>query len=181
MRLKPILVGLCSALFSLGLLACAQSPGDGDGSDGNHGFNGYGNNDPYADADLDWRQANLTWFESYPDPGSDECINYNGCTWAGHFAYFYGEKQSESWVANTHIAAVHQQDFDKYRGKILRIRQNGNQIDAKVYDLCADRDCNGCCTRNSAQTGFLIDLELHTYHKLDGRNGVVEWACLDCD
>ena len=29
-----------------------------------------------------WYSAHLTNYESYPDPGSDECILYNGCTWA---------------------------------------------------------------------------------------------------
>ncbi len=44
-----------------------------------------------------WRKSELTWYTSYPDPNSDECIIYNGCLWAGYFAYLVG-KQPESWV-----------------------------------------------------------------------------------
>src|SRR5205085_205553 len=33
---------------------------------------------------LVWRRANLTNFTSYPEPGSDERENHNGCMWAGH-------------------------------------------------------------------------------------------------
>ena len=37
-------------------------------------------------ADTVWHQANLTWYTSWPEPDSEECIEYNGCTWAGYFA-----------------------------------------------------------------------------------------------
>jgi hypothetical protein len=131
------------------------------------------------DTDDDWREANLTWFESYPDPGSDECINFNGCTWAGYFAGLNG-KQPEEWVAANNIAAVHSRDFAEYSGKTLRLRQGNKQIDVKVYDMCADSDCSGCCTQNSSQTGFLIDVESYTADRFGTRSGIVEWLCLDC-
>jgi hypothetical protein len=52
-----------------------------------------------------WKKANLTNFTSYPDPGSSECVNYNGCLWAGQFAFVSG-KQSESWVQSHNIIAI---------------------------------------------------------------------------
>ena len=125
------------------------------------------------------RKANLTWFESYPDPGSPECIEYNGCLWAGQFAALNG-KQPESWVKANNIAAVHQRDFSKYKLKTLRLRQGTHQIDVKVYDMCADSDCNGCCTKNAAATGFLIDIEKYTAERFGTRSGTVDWSCLDC-
>jgi hypothetical protein len=125
------------------------------------------------------RKANLTWFTSYPDPGSDECINYNGCQWAGMFAALDG-KQPESWVKANNIAAVHERDFAKYRLKTLRLTQGTRQIDVKVYDMCADSDCNGCCTRNAAATGFLIDIEKYTKERFGTSSGTVDWVCLDC-
>jgi hypothetical protein len=126
-----------------------------------------------------WQQANLTWYTSYPDPGSEECIVYNGCTWAGQFAALDGV-QPESWVAANNIAAVHSKDFEQYKLKTLRLRKGSAEIDVKVYDMCADSDCSGCCTANSASTGFLIDLESYTAERFGVWDGTVEWRCLDC-
>ena len=125
------------------------------------------------------RKANLTWFESYPDPGSAECLEFNGCKWAGQFAALDG-KQPESWVKANNIVAVHQRDFSKYKLKTLRLRQGTRQIDVKVYDMCADSDCNGCCTQNAAATGFLIDIEKYTAERFGTNSGTVDWNCLDC-
>jgi hypothetical protein len=145
----------------------STSGGDGDGDDDNG---------------LVWRRANLTNFESYPDPGSDECIHFNGCTWAGYFAFVSG-KQSEDWVRNNNIAAVHSRDANQYRLKTLRLRQDGRQIDVKVYDMCSDNDCSGCCTQNASRNGlnFLIDIEKYTMQRFGSGHGIVEWACLDCN
>ena len=46
---------------------------------------------------------------------------------------------------------------------------------------CSDNDCDGCCTENCKETGFLIDLETHTLEKFGVEQGIVEWACLDCE
>ncbi len=59
--------------------------------------------------DPTWRTANLTNFTSYPEPGSEECEDFNGCSWAGHFAFVDGQ-QSEDWVMEHNIAAVHSRD-----------------------------------------------------------------------
>ncbi|XP_037037416.1 uncharacterized protein LOC119075136 [Bradysia coprophila] len=126
-----------------------------------------------------WNRADLTNFESYPDPNSDECINYNGCLWAGYFAFVSG-KQSESWVKANNIIAIHSKDASKYKLKTLRLKQGNKQIDAKVYDMCSDSDCNGCCTKNSRNTGFLIDIEKYTKQRFGSGSGIVEWRCLDC-
>ena len=65
------------------------------------------------------------------------------------------------------------------------MRQNGRTIDATVYDKCADSDCEGCCTQNAGELGFLIDIESYTCERLsgtkDGCDGVIEWTCLDCE
>lgn len=126
-----------------------------------------------------WRKANLTTFTSYPDPGSEECIAYSGCTWAGQFAALDG-KQPESWVKANNIAAVHSKDFGTYELKTLRLRQGTKEIDVKVYDMCADSDCSGCCTANAKSTGFLIDIEKYTAERFGTSSGTVEWTCLDC-
>ena len=98
-----------------------------------------------------WQKANLTNFTSYPDPGSDECREYNGCTWAGQFAVRSTASRRESWVKANNIVAVHSQGRRAYKLKTLRLRQGTQQIDVKVYDMCADSDCSGCCTANAAR------------------------------
>lgn len=140
-----------------------------------------GSTDTGTGTGLSWKKANLTNFTSYPDPGSDECINYNGCTWAGYFAGVEG-KQSLEWVKSHNIAAVHEKDFGGLKLKTLRLKQGTKQIDVTVYDECADSDCSGCCTKNANQNGygFLIDVEKYTMERFGTGGGTVEWACLDC-
>lgn len=148
------------------------------GSSGSAGSNTAGSGDTSG---LVWKQANLTNFTSYPDPGSDECVNYNGCTWAGYFAGVEG-KQSEQWVRDHNILAVHSKDFAKYKLKTLRLKQGSKQIDAVVYDMCSDSDCDGCCTRNAGgSNGFLIDVEKYTMQRFGSGGGVVDWACTNCN
>ena len=134
-----------------------------------------------AVADTVWHQANLTWYTSWPEPGSEECIEYNGCTWAGYFAGVDGQ-MTEEWVKEHNIIAVHEKDWKKYKLKTFRLRMNGSTIDAVVYDMCSDSDCDGCCTENAGEIGFLIDIEKYTRERFDGNgDGVVEWTCLDCE
>ena len=137
-----------------------------------------------APADTVWNKAYLTWYISWPDPGSEECVKYNGCEWAGYFAGLEGQ-QTEQWVSEHNIISIHEKDWDKYNGKTFRLRQNGHTIDAVVYDKCADSDCDGCCTQNAGQLGFLIDVESYTCEKFSGSkegcDGIVEWICLNCE
>lgn len=135
-------------------------------------------------ADTVWNKANLTWYISWPDPGSEECVVYNGCEWAGYFAGL-PDQQTEEWVSEHNIISIHEKDWGKYKLKTFRLRQNGRAIDATVYDKCADSDCEGCCTQNAGELGFLIDIESYTCERLsgtkDGCDGVIEWTCLDCE
>jgi hypothetical protein len=135
-----------------------------------------------SDDGLVWSQANLTNYTSYPDPNSEECIEYNGCMWAGYFAAL-PDQQTPEWVQANNIIAVHEKDFSAYQLKTLRLRQGDKHIDAVVYDMCADSDCEGCCTQNASQNGlnFLIDIESFSMERFGSGDGIVEWACLDCD
>jgi hypothetical protein len=137
-----------------------------------------------AAADTVWNKANLTWYISWPDPGSEECVVYNGCEWAGYFAGVNGQ-QTEEWVSQHNIISIHEKDWGKYKLKTFRLRQNGRSIDAVVYDKCADSDCDGCCTQNAGTLGFLIDIESYSCERFSGKkdacDGVVEWICLDCE
>ena len=137
-----------------------------------------------AKADTVWNKAYLTWYISWPDPGSEECVVYNGCEWAGYFAGL-DNQQTEQWVSEHNIISIHEKDWNKYKLKTFRLRQNGHTLDAVVYDMCSDSDCDGCCTQNAGDLGFLIDIESYSCERLSGKkdacDGVVEWICLDCD
>jgi hypothetical protein len=128
-----------------------------------------------------WSRANLTNFTSYPAPGSAECIQYNGCQWAGQFAFVNGQ-QTEQWVRDHNIIALHEKDASTYKLKTFHLRQGTRTIDATVYDLCSDSDCSGCCTRNARQNGlsFLIDIEKYTMQRFGSGDGIIEWQCADC-
>lgn len=133
--------------------------------------------------DTVWNKAHLTWYTSWPELGSEECEDYNGCTWAGWFAGL-NEQQTEEWVSQHNIIAVHEKDWKTYKLKTFRLKQNGRTIDAVVYDMCSDSDCDGCCTENAGELGFLIDIESYSCKRFtdDGDcDGVVEWTCLDCE
>lgn len=131
--------------------------------------------------DTVWNKANLTWYTSWPEPGSEECEDYNGCTWAGWFAGLE-DQQTEEWVSEHNIIAVHEKDWNTYKLKTFRLRKNGHIIDAVVYDMCADSDCDGCCTKNAGKVGFLIDIESYTRARFNNYgSGTVEWTCLDCE
>jgi hypothetical protein len=126
------------------------------------------------DCGATWYKANLTSYTSYPAPGSEECLAYNGCTWAGQFYGLQG-KQSEDWVARHNIAAVHEKDWDWLGMKVLHLRQGDRQIVVQVIDICSDADCDGCCTANLGGDGFLIDLETATVGRFGTGDGFVEF------
>ena len=130
-----------------------------------------------------WNRANLTWYTSWPEPGSEEWEDYNGGTWCGYFAGVDGQK-SEEWVSQHNIIAIHEKDWNTYKLKTFRLKQNGYTIDAQVLDKCADSDCSGCCTRNANANniGFLIDIESYTKARFHNQgSGIVEWQCIDCN
>lgn len=121
-----------------------------------------------------WHKAALTNYESYPAPGSEECLAYNGCQWTGQF-YGIDGVQPEPWVKAHNIASVHLKDWPWLGMKRLRLRQSFRQIDVSVIDACADSDCDGCCTQNLGGDGYLIDLEKFTMQRFGSGDGIVQF------
>jgi hypothetical protein len=128
--------------------------------------------------EAEWHKAALTNYESYPASDSEECVAYNGCTWAGQF-YGIDGKQSEEWVAEHNIVAVHLKDWDWLGMKVLRLRQGGRKIEVRAIDACSDADCDGCCTKNLGGDGYLIDIEKSTMRRFGSGEGVVEFQVCD--
>lgn len=129
--------------------------------------------------DLDWRSGRKTWYESYPDPDSDECHVNNGCTWAGKFAACK-EKKPEAWVMEHNIVAAYP-DFRDLELHDLCLRHGDSYIVVTVYDTCSNSDCGDCCERNQKQTDQLIDLENYTNLRWGVEpegNAIIEWADL---
>jgi hypothetical protein len=126
--------------------------------------------DPLCDSQR--HTARLTNYESYPKPGSEECIENNGCTWAGQF-YGLSGKKSENWVRDHNIVAVHLKDWETLGMKTLRLQQDDRTLMVKVYDACSDADCEGCCTANLGGDGYLVDIEKYTMERFGSDDGLV--------
>ncbi len=127
-------------------------------------------------AGLAWKTAHKTNYESYPDPGSEECVEYSGCTWAGQFAACDGKK-SKAWVEAHNIASFFP-GFGDHKLHDLCLRSGGRTMVVTVLDTCADSDCDGCCTRNRGNKDALIDLESATNARFGLEDGPIEWADL---
>ena len=129
-----------------------------------------------GNASLVWKSANKTNYTSYPDPGSEECIKYNGCTWAGQFAAC-DSTLPEAWVAAHNIVSVFP-DFTALKLHDLCLRKGQKLIVVTVLDTCADSDCSGCCTQNKGTADELIDIESYTDARWGVADGPIEWADL---
>jgi hypothetical protein len=126
-------------------------------------------------AGLTWKSARKTWYTSYPDPGSEECIEFNGCTWAGEFAFCDGKK-SEAWVMAHDIVAVFPSTgLDLHD---ICIKKGQKTMVVTVLDTCGDSDCNGCCTENRGDADRLIDLEKYTNQRWGLDDGAIQYADL---
>lgn len=126
--------------------------------------------------DLIWKTAQKTTYTSYPEPGSVECVEYNGCMWEGLFAGC-DAKQTEAWVEATNIAAIFP-GFSSLNGHKLCIKSGETRMLVHVLDTCADSDCSGCCTENQGNKDALIDLESYTNERWGLPDGAIVWADL---
>jgi hypothetical protein len=165
---------------STSLAGGATAQGTGTAAGGRSTFGGTratgGSTAVCGDASLVWKSGNNTNYTSYPDPGSEECIKYNGCTWAGQFAACDGTK-SEDWVAAHNIVSAFP-DFRSLQLHDLCLRKEQKVIVVTVLDTCADGDCSGCCTENRGSADELIDIESYTDAKWGVPDGPIEWADL---
>lgn len=156
---------------------------------------------------IGYKTAYATGYNSYPDPGSNECINYSGCQYLGQFAYYEGTMTREQ-VQSTNIVSMFVSsygDAGPYKRKKLELRDpdTGRTLVVQVLDTCGDHDCPGqnvglngqrfpgCCSANASfGDGTLIDLERSTAERfynrkfnanMDGfQNKRIQWRCIDC-
>jgi hypothetical protein len=159
-----------------GRVSSGGSTNGGSGDAGSASGGAEGGEDPCSHAGLTWKSANKTNYESYPDPGSEECIKYNGCAWAGQFAACE-DKMSETWVESHNIVAAFP-NFSELMLHDLCLRKGDKTLVVTVLDTCGDDDCDGCCTQNLGNADALIDLEKYTNERFNVPDGAIEWADL---
>lgn len=156
----------------------------GGSSSGSSGGSSSGGGTGCSAPNLTWKSANKTNFTSYPDPGSPECIQYNGCAYEGQFAAC-SQTESKSWVKAHNIVSVFPNLTKASNGipalalhdLCLRDPKNpSNTIVVTVLDECADSDCSGCCTQNRGSAEELIDVESFTDARWGVDDGPIEWA-----
>jgi len=137
-----------------------------------------------------WKSASWTWYQSYapccpespnydPEYPTTECDLYSACSYTGQFAYA-GQREYD-WVNKTDLIAFFSSngDNESYGNKKIKIKANGKTVKAWIVDTCGDGDCNGCCTENANNDGYLVDMESHTveryFSNLDAAKGEVCW------
>jgi hypothetical protein len=155
---------------------CASTPKEDDPGVGVPGLDGGTGAAACDSPGLVWKTARKSNYTSYPDPGSTECIQYNGCTWAGMFAGCPGTKP-KAWVMAHNIVAVFP-DLPTLRLHDLCLKSGTKTLVVTVYDECADSDCSGCCTENRGSADELIDIESYTDERWGVPDGRIEWADL---
>jgi hypothetical protein len=145
--------------------------------------------------------SNTTTDTSYPaccnDPQADqdECINYNGCKWAGYF-YALEDQQTEQWVKNHDIVAFYDDSnrngskwkkrYANRRMRLTKTLKDGSvvEFEATALDTCGNSDCKKCCKKNSKK-GFLVDVEKYTAKRWFGEDyedkvvGKIKWEFLN--
>jgi hypothetical protein len=126
---------------------------------------------------LVWKSANKTNYTSYPVPGSEECIKFNGCFWQGKFNTC-GDMlvKSKQWVMTHNIVALF--PLGNYGLHNLCLRSGGKTIEVTAFDTCGDSDCSGCCTQNKGKADALVDIESFTNKRWGVGDGSIQWADL---
>jgi len=148
-----------------------------------------------ANCPTGWKSASWTWFQSYapcckdspnydPDYPTLECDLYSACRYLGQFAYSSGTRDYD-YVSKNNIIAFFSTHGDNksYGNKQIKIKAGSKTITASVLDTCGDSDCDGCCSKNAAPSGYLVDMESHTVERyfgsLDEAYGEVCWKLVD--
>ena len=126
-------------------------------------------------AGLKWQTGSKTNYESYPT-SQQECVDFNGCAYAGLFSSCGDNKKSMAWVMSHNIVSAF--PLDNLSLHDLCLRANGKTIIVTVLDTCSDSDCNGCCTENRGNADALIDVESFTDMRWGVDDGPIQWADL---
>lgn len=133
-----------------------------------------------------YQEAVGTYYVSWPNPGSKECVANSGCKWAGLFHHpklTAGPPQGpcspgaklldggdgtvrcrwpESVVSQWRLASTWENDSSLLNQQLEIFIQSTPQrkVLVNVGDVCSDADCDGCCSNNTGKGAYkLIDIE----------------------
>mmetsp|Transcript_28092 Transcript_28092/g.38636 ORF Transcript_28092/g.38636 Transcript_28092/m.38636 type:complete len:196 (+) Transcript_28092:42-629(+) len=157
----------------------------------------------YTPSKIPIRQAFFTFYESYPmccpdspnyDPSApvEDCDDYTCCEYSGDFAAL-GHKPLEFVEKNNLVVLYDNKDPDgekwheNYGNKTIEISKmyNGKLVtfNASIADACVNADCDGCCSRDSQSTGYLLVMEYYTVLRHFGSdkavNGLISFRVFD--
>ena len=124
---------------------------------------------------LVWHRGRKTTYTSYPEPGSEECVDYSGCDYQGLFAACT-RTMPETWVAAHDLVALF--PLGELALHDLCLRSGDRSMRVTVVDTCADTDCDGCCSENRGDADALVDIESYTNARWGLDDGPLEWADL---
>lgn len=71
--------------------------------------------------------------------------------------------------------SVHLKDWNWLGLSLLQLRQGDRQMVVQALDACSDADCDGCCTANLSEDGYLIDIEKYTMARFGSGDGEVQF------
>lgn len=75
---------------------------------------------------------------------------------------------TQAFVDAVNVAAVHSDDWGAYKYHTVEILFRGKAAEFQVWDYCADKDCDGCCSENRGSNGFLLDLDSGAVERIWG-------------
>lgn len=75
---------------------------------------------------------------------------------------------TRAFVDAVNIAAVHSDDWNAYKYRTVEINFKNKIAEFQIWDYCADKDCDGCCSENRGSNGFLLDLDSSAVKKIWG-------------
>jgi hypothetical protein len=75
---------------------------------------------------------------------------------------------TRAFVDAVNVAAVHSEDWKAYKYSTVEIKFKGKTAEFQVWDYCADKDCDGCCSDNRGSNGFLLDLDSSAVRRIWG-------------
>lgn len=130
-----------------------------------------------------WSMAVGTAYDSWPKPGTKECVQYSGCKWAGQFSTkdagskapcktpakwlnggngVMGCRYPELVVKSWSVAANFGKRYSLFNKKVQVMVEGkpSKVVTVNVIDKCADADCGSCCSTNTGKGKYpLLDLE----------------------
>ena len=109
-----------------------------------------------------WQVGTLSGYDNLSDDDQNP----------GSLAEWVGTTQK--FLTDIPVASIHLKDWKISKYHTIQIKRNNVIKNVQSWDLCDDKDCGGCCTKNAKKFGgnFLLDVERRTLKKVFG---ITKW------